>query len=258
MSKPKGPPPHVRAAEITKLLARRYPRLEVTQDDLGCDRLRALLDHLLQAGDARRMRRALAGWSPWLSEDQAADLFNRCEAARQTWGSSELGTLFDLTVEERTFLKIMTIRPAGYTDADMKALERARKAKYSRAYRGRLAAEERGRSRKAADDPDLSARDRTIFAQTLPAWRSTTDIASDLAKWPEFAKVDFSSVRKAVMRSCKTLEALRWLESEMRNGTRHQKLLFVRRRAAVHGDFVSETPGHGQERIKSETQIRQP
>jgi hypothetical protein len=258
MNKPSGPPPHVRAAEITKLLARRYPSLRIRPDDLGRDRLRALLDHLLLAGDGRRMRRVLAGWAPWLTEDQANELFERCAAARQTWGSDELGTLFGLTVEERADLKITSIRPAGYSDADMKVLERARKAKYSRGYRQRLAIQARGRSREAADDAELTERDKAIFAQTLPSWRSTTDIAKDLRAWPEFKKLDFGSIRKAAIRSCKTLEASRWIEVEMRSGTRRQKLLFVRRRAAVHGVFVSETPGHREKPSKTESLIRTP
>jgi hypothetical protein len=199
------------------------------------------------------MRRVLAGWAPWLSEDEATDLFERCATVRQSWGPDELGTLFDLTVEERAELKITSIRPAGFSDADMVALRRASKAKSESKRRMRLATEARARSREAADDGDLSPRDSAIFAQTLPGWRSTTDIASGLAKWPEFADVDFSSVRKAVIRSCRKLEKLGWLDGEMRDGTRRQKLLFLRRRAAVHGDFVSETPGHRDKSPKVET-----
>jgi hypothetical protein len=203
------------------------------------------------------MRRVLAGWAPWLSDDETTDLLERCATVRQSWGPDELGTLFDLTVEERADLKITSIRPAGYSDADMVALRRASKAKSESKRRMRLATEARARSREAADDGDLSPRDSAIFAQTLPAWRSTTDIASGLANWPEFADVDFSSVRKAVIRSCKTLEASGWIEVEMRSGARRQKLLFVRRRAAVHGVFVSETPGHRKKTPKIEIRIRQ-
>jgi hypothetical protein len=140
----------------------------------------------------------------------------------------------------------------------MQALRRASKARHSREKRRQLAIEARVRSREATDDDSLLERDRTIFAQTLTVWKSTTDIARDLATWPEFKSLDFSSVRKAVIRSCKSLVSTDWLESEMRVGTRRQKLLFVRRRAAVHGGFVSETPGQNEKGLKSEVEMRQP
>ncbi|MBY0383244.1 MAG: hypothetical protein K2W78_15150 [Xanthobacteraceae bacterium] len=210
-------------------------------------RLRALLDHLLLTGNSHKMLLAIAGWAPWIEVDRREEVLRRCMNAGREWTAGQLGVLFKVTLEERSALRLRTIRPAGFDDQAMKQLRRSSKAACERRRRQAVSDKARVGSKAAADDNALSDRDKTIYAQTVEEWRSTTEIATAIRSWPEFKPLDFGSVRKAVVRSCSNLIAEGWLESDLRTGKRRQPILFVRRKTlkfpTVHADFVSETPG---------------
>jgi hypothetical protein len=224
-----SPPPSRLEAHIRRTLELRYPRHVVTNDTLGLDRLRALLDTIAIQGNSRKLRNIMIGWAPFLGEEACDRLFDQCMNARRKWSSVELGTLFDLTEHERSAIGAWNIRPAGYTDDDMKRLRRETKARSSCRIRRRKAKEAHAKSKAAADDISLTERQKSIYMQTADAWRSTTEIGAALASWPEYKPLARDALRKAVLRACNELIGQGWLSGEVRSGSRRQTILFVRR-----------------------------
>lgn len=143
-------PPSRLEAHIRRTLELRYPSHVITNDTLGLDRLRALLDTIAIQGNSRKLRNIMAGWAPLLEDEAATRLFDRCMNNRRRWSSIELGMLFDLTEDERAAIGAWNIRPAGYTDADMSRLRRESKARSSCRRRRKKAKEACAKSKAAA------------------------------------------------------------------------------------------------------------
>ncbi len=222
-------PPGRLEAHIRRTLELRYPSHIVTNDALGRDRLRALLDTIAIQGNVRKLQNIISGWAPFLSEEAATRLADRCMTAARRWSSTELGILFDLTEEERAAISVWNIRPAGYTDADMERLRRETKAKSSRRSRRRKAKDALAKSKAAADDDSLTDRQKHVYMQATDTWCSTTELAAALASWAEYKPLARDALRKAVLRACNDLTDMGWLTKDPRKGTRGQAILFVRR-----------------------------
>lgn len=222
-------PPSRLEAHIRRTLELRYPSHIVTNDALGRDRLRALLDTIAIQGNVRKLQNIIAGWAPFLDGAAADHLADRCMTAPRRWSSTELGILFDLTEEERAAIGAWNIRPAGYTDADMERLRRETKAKSSCRSRRRKAKDARAKSKAAADDDGLKEHEKDIYLQTTDVWRSSTEISSALTRWPKYRPLKKDALRQMIHRGIKRLADDGWIEREKRDGLRRQEVTVVRR-----------------------------
>lgn len=122
-----------RVPEIARLLADRYGGPLLPDDDAGREDARIMADHLaFLTGDQRRnIIVCLRQRAPWMDQDELNRLIEKVVAKPLRYSAETLGKRFNLTRDERTRLKITTIRAAGQTtaeiEADRKSRERAAK-----------------------------------------------------------------------------------------------------------------------------------
>jgi hypothetical protein len=252
-----------RVKEILKLLKQRRTTDGFSGREIELARVSALLDNIIQTGDVERMQCIMMLWAPFLSEPEAQAVIAERIALRRTWDAKELGQLFRVSVAERSFLRVKTIRPTDengipFDDDAMAVLRRAGKARSSAKSRKAKAAKAEQQGQAAADNADMTDRELLIFDKVGVAWSSTTTIAERLKRSHKFTageRKDIRSVRRAVTRFALKF-AGRWIEiDKQRLGSNGQPLWFLRRIdrdfPTVHAKSVTATLRQAETPAKS-------
>ncbi len=81
------------------------------------------------------LKACAAKLAPWIDDDELESLIVKVFAKPMRWKAATLGEVFGLTDADRTRLKIKTIRPIDKSDAERKAVAKAKDREYQAAKR---------------------------------------------------------------------------------------------------------------------------
>jgi len=164
----------------------------------------------LKADPVKRMDNIIEVTAPWLSSEEGENLKRRVLTERPWWGADDLGLMIKLTDEERSRLRIGTIRPFDMDEAARAERSQHGRRLYMRAYRQRKSAE--------AKKPRKSGR-RDAILKILPAVMEVP-VASLCRKLRGSAAFDRlkspAALRNAVHRELRELEQRGILRMETR------------------------------------------
>jgi hypothetical protein len=115
----------LRISELETTFTKRYGRY-LPDDDAGRADLELLLHHVTRLG-TNAMSGSVRRWAPWLSERDEKVLIERIASSPKDFFADPLAELLNLTMQERTELKIRTIGAVDMTKLEREELAKRRK-----------------------------------------------------------------------------------------------------------------------------------
>jgi hypothetical protein len=124
--KKRGPPPMglLRINELERIFTDRWGEHDLPDSPEGRDAIAILCNHCALLKDLGRLYAFVAARARWMREGELAAIIER-ESGNAPGGGPGLGWRLGLTIEDRTRLRIRTIRAIGVTDHQIKNLRKA-------------------------------------------------------------------------------------------------------------------------------------
>ena len=205
----------------------RFPTGVLPPNDQGYALLEAIIRHMVFFSE-KGIRGFADRWANWVNEEELTEIVHRAKLNMRRILAAEAGKLVKLTTEERTKLKITTMRPADVSEEEFferrKEFKRLRDRERQRAHRDKL------KSKTARLEVQLPERERTVYRLLTRRWRRTRRLAEEARKAAAFKNISSESARVLVHRTLDYLEKTYLVESRLVDGPKNFRAREVRRK----------------------------
>lgn len=217
----------LRISELRRLCLHRYPSGHLPPNEEGRGLLTAVIRHMVFSQE-ENIGPFVSQWANWMSAEELAEVVEQAKWPIRRIRADEAGQMVKLTTEERTRLRITTIRPADVKEQEF--LDRSKEFKRLRDRERQRVHREKMRRAVARREVKLTEREGTLYGLLKRRWRRIRSLVEKVEKMSAFEELSSASIKVSVHRILNQLENKHLVESRLVDGPKNFRAREVRRK----------------------------